>query len=54
MLTYILPPKRNEDRYRSVSVPHLEIQADPHIRGFSIGGLPRPEKKWKIKEINGS
>jgi len=24
------------------------IQADPRIRG-----LPRPEKIWKIKEING-
>jgi len=33
----------------------MGVKADPRIRGFSIRGLPRPEKKiWKIKEINGS
>jgi len=29
-------------------------EADPRIRGFNIRSLLRPEKIWKIKEINGS
>jgi len=32
----------------------FKVQADPRIRLFSIRGLPRPEKNWKIKGINGS
>ena len=30
------------------------LQADHRIRGFSIRGLSRTEKIWKIIEINGS
>jgi hypothetical protein len=47
--------------YNPIQLQHLFqihfniIQADPRIRGFSIRGSPRPEKKnLKIKEINGS
>jgi hypothetical protein len=45
--TFLIPRRIERNMIKNV-------QVDRCICGFSIRGLPRPEKIWKIKEVNGS